>query len=82
MSGCVREALPDVQVWSEDPRGCPGGPTGCTRVVGMLSVICERGQDALGDFLEWSGVPSGCPVVVGSPSGMSGSGRESLPDVR
>ena len=30
----------------------------------------------------WSGSPPVCPGVVGTPSQMSGSGREALPDVR
>ena len=38
--------------------------------------------DALPDVQEWSGGPPGCPGVVGKPSRMFESGRESLPDVR
>ena len=41
------------------------------------------------DIQEWSGDPPGCPGVVGKPSRMSvrpsrisGSGRETLSDVR
>ena len=30
---------------------------------------------------QWSGDPPGCPGEVGSPSLMSRSGREALPDV-
>ena len=39
------------------------------------------GQVVLPDVREWSGGPPGCLGVVGRPSQMSGSGRESLPDV-
>ena len=31
---------------------------------------------------EWSGGHSGCPEVLGRPSRMSGSGRETIPDLR
>ena len=34
------------------------------------------------DVREWSGGHTGCPGVVGTPSQMSGSVREALPDVR
>ena len=47
------------------------------------------GREALPEVREWSGGLPGCPGVVGRPSRMSGSGRESLtggrealPDVR
>ena len=56
------------------------------------SVICRSGREVLPvlrqwsggpfGFLEWSGVPPVCLAVVGSPSRMSGSGRETLPDAR
>ena len=39
-------------------------------------------SEALPDVRECSGVPPGCPGVVGRPSRMSGSGRETLLDVR
>ena len=41
-----------------------------------------NGQEALPHVLEWSGNPPECPGVVGRPSRMSGSGRETLLDVR
>ena len=37
---------------------------------------------ALLDVLEWSRVPFRCPAVVRRPSRLSGSSRETLPDVR
>ena len=40
------------------------------------------GRDALSDVWEWSGCPLGFPGLVRRPSWMSGSVRESLPDVR
>ena len=50
------------------------------------------GRMTLPDFREWLGGPPGCPGVVGRhswmsrsggrPSRMSGSGQESLPDVK
>ena len=39
-------------------------------------------RETLPDVPEWSGGPSGCPVLVGLPFRMSGSGQQSLPDVR
>ena len=45
-------------------------PRGCPGVVWRPSRM-----------LEWSGCPPGCSGVVGRPSQMSGSGRETLPDV-
>ena len=39
-------------------------------------------RELSGGPTERLGVPPGCPGVVGRPSRMSGSGRESLPDVR
>ena len=33
----VRESLPVVRVWSEDPPRFPGGPVGCPGVVGRPS---------------------------------------------
>ena len=38
-------------------------------------------REALRDVREWSRGPPVCPGVVGSPSRMSGSGRNGLPDV-
>ena len=50
----------------------------------MTGSVCE----ALPDVQEWLGSPpgssgalTGCPVVVGRPSRMSGSSRETLPNV-
>ena len=40
------------------------------------------GREALQDVMEWSGGHPGCPGVVGRPSRMSDSCRESLPYVR
>ena len=39
-------------------------------------------QLALPNVQDWSGVFAGCPGVVGMPSLMSESDRETLPDVR
>ena len=39
-------------------------------------------QDTLPDVQKWSGGPPGCPGVVGWPSWMSESGRETLPNVQ
>ena len=68
-----QEAIPNVREWSRDPLGCPGvmgGPLGCPGVVGgppgSLGVV---------------GGPPGCPEVVWMPSRMSGSGRQTLPNV-
>ena len=62
MSGSSREALPDVQVWSDGPPGCP-------EVVGKPSQMSGSGWEALPDFWE-------CPGVVGRPYRMSGNVRE------
>ena len=50
-----------------DVREWSGGPHGCL--------------EPLPDVREWFGGPPGYPGVVGSPSRMSGSGREALPNV-
>ena len=42
----------------------------------------EGGQEALPDVREWSGDLPGCLGVVGWPSRVSVSGRETLPNVR
>ena len=42
--------------------------------------MSASGRDALGDIRDRSGDPLGCPGVAEAPSGMSGSGRESLQD--
>ena len=62
------EALPDFSEWT-------GGQPGCLGVVGI-------GREDYPDFREWSGGPPGCPKVVGMPFRMSGSGWDTLPDVR
>ena len=51
-------------------------------MVGKLSQISKSSQEALSKFREWFRCPSGGPGVVGSPSRMSVSGLEALPDVR
>ena len=38
--------------------------------------------ESLSFVREWSGGHSGCPEVLGRPSRMSGSGRETIPDFR
>ena len=68
MSSSCREALPDVQEWSEGPQECP-------RVVGRPARMSGSGREVLTD------VPHGYPGVVGRSSLMSGSGLEVLPDV-
>ena len=40
-----------------------------------------NGRVDLPDVREWSGGHPGCPGVVGRPTRMSESGRETLPDV-
>ena len=44
--------------------------------------MSKSGREAHPDVWELSEGPPGCPGVVRSPSHMSGSGREALPDVR
>ena len=63
MSESSREALSEVQEWSEHHSGCPG-------VVGRPSGNCGRGREAIPDIREWSGDPPGCPREVGRPSRM------------
>ena len=41
-----------------------------------------KGWEALSYLQEWSVGPPGCPGMVGRPSRISGSGRETLLDVR
>ena len=48
---------------------------------GRPSRISANGQEALSNIREWSGGPTGCPGVVGRPSLLSWSGRETLPYV-
>ena len=54
ISGSDREALPDVQKWSEDPRGCQGVVWRPSRmlVVGMPSRMSGGGREALADVWE------------------------------
>ena len=66
MFGSGREALP------ENPR-VVGGPNQMSRKHCLMS---GSGRETLPDVWEWSGDPPGCPGVVGRPSQMSGSGRE------
>ena len=40
-----------------------------------------RSREALRDLQEWSVGPPECPGVVGTPSWLSGSGREALRDI-
>ena len=47
MSESGRDALPEVQKWSEDPPGYPG-------VVGRPSRIFGSGRETLPDVQEWS----------------------------
>ena len=64
-------ALPDVREWLGDPAECLGvveGPLGC--------------PEGLTDVWEWSRGSLECPGVVRRPSRMSGSGRDTLSDVR
>ena len=44
--------------------------------------MSESGRETLPDVQEWSVGPPGCPGVVGSPSRMTWSGREAIPNVR
>ena len=39
-------------------------------------------REVLPNVREWSEGPAGCPGVVRMPSRMTGSGRETLPDVQ
>ena len=66
MSGSSQEALLDVRephqvvwVWSGDPPGCSGAPTGCPVVVGCLSRMSGSGREALPNVREWLGGPPG-----------------------
>ena len=54
MSGSGREALPNVQEWSDRPQGC-------LRLIERPSRMSESGSVALGDVREWSGGAPGCP---------------------
>ena len=67
----VREAVPVVREWS-------GGPLGCPSVQKALPDV----REALSDVRKCSGDRHRCLGVVGTPSRMSGSGRDFLPDVR
>ena len=77
MSGSGREAFSENgrPVWMSgsgretlsDVQEWSGGPPGCPGVVGRPS--------------QRPGGPSGCPGVVERPSRLSGSGRETLPNV-
>ena len=79
----VQEPLPVVWVWSGDPPGYPGAPTGYPVVVGCLSRLSGSGWEAHPDDREWSlaltnarewlRVPPGCSGVVKMPCRMSGS---------
>ena len=60
MSGSGREALPDVQLMS-------GGPPGCPRAVGRSYWMSGSGPKALSQVREWSGGPARCIGVVRSP---------------
>ena len=51
-------------------------------MVVMHSRMSESGQEALPNVQGWSVDHPECLKVVGSPSWMSGSGRESLSDSR
>ena len=85
MSGSGQKAVAEVLEWS-------GDPPDCLRVVGRPSWMFGGGRVALPIDREWLGGPPGCPGVVGRPAGcpgvvrrpsrMSGSGRETLLDVR
>ena len=91
MSGCGREALPNVREalpkfreWSRDHPGYPGvvgGPSWMSESVRGLSRMSGSFQETLPDIRECSGDPLGFAGVVGSPSRMFGSGREALPNV-
>ena len=85
---------PDVRELLGDSSGCPGVVGRLSRMSlrggspSRMSGSCREtlldaceGWGALPDVRQLSGGPPGCPGVVGSPSQMSGSGRESLPDV-
>ena len=81
-SGSGWEALPEVREWSV---GNPGGPG----VVGRPSRSSRRpirrfrsGREAIPDVLEWSKGPPEGPGVVEMPTRRSGSGRETLTEVR
>ena len=77
MSGSDREALPNVQEWSEairDVREWSGGSHGCNGVVGSPSRMSGSGQHILPDVREWSGGHPGC-------AGVAGNSWEALPEV-
>ena len=54
----IREALPNIREWSEDPRRCPGVvgiPTRISGVVGRPSRMAGSAREALLDHQKWSG---------------------------
>ena len=71
MSGSGQEALTDVLNWLVAPFRCSG-------VVRRPSRMCDSGREALTDVKEWSGDPH---ESSGHLFQMSGSGRETLPNV-
>ena len=92
--GSVRDTLPNVQVWSENPHGCPGvfeRPSRPSRMSGSGRWpfrMYGSEQEALPDDREWLGIYPRCSggltgyPLVDWPSRLSGSGREALPDFR
>ena len=80
MSESSRESLPNVREWS-------GGPPASPEVVGRPSrmSLSLGGPSGCPAFVEMTpghpGGHPGCSGVIETPSRMSGSGRESLPDV-
>ena len=89
MSGSGREDLPDIREWSGGPPGYPGvvgRPSRISRSGQETPRMSLCGWEALPDVREWwEALPvvrewsvgsSGCLGVVGRPSRLFGSGRE------
>ena len=80
-----RETLPEDRKWSGDPPGGPevvGGPSKTSELVEGRSWKPGSGWETLSEVRTWSGDPPGGLEEVGRPFQKSGSGRDTLPEVR
>ena len=75
MVGGGREALTEVQEWSEGPPGGQEVDVRPSRIYRSGREAFPEVREANPEVREWSGVPPGVPVVVGS-------GREALTEVQ
>ena len=78
LPGCLG-GLSDVRECSKGPPGCPEDPLGCPGVVGRPSRMSLRGGRIFCRGRKPSWLSGSCRR---RPSQMSGSGRESISDVR